>query len=112
MDPKLTKIRKRLYTDFDFYSRSALKIRTKEGNVKPLQLNPAQKILQKAVEDQMASEGKVRIIILKARQQGLSTYVGGYLYFSVSQRAACKSMVITHHSDSTRALFDMTKRYH
>ena len=112
MDPKLATIRKRLYTDFDFYSRSALKIRTKEGNVKPLDLNPAQKVLQKAVEDQMASEGKVRIIILKARQQGLSTYVGGYLYFSVSQRAACKSMVITHHSDSTRALFDMTKRYH
>ena len=112
MNPKLAAIRKRLYTDFEFYSKSALKIRTKEGDVQPLKLNPAQAILQKAVEDQLAAEGKVRIIILKARQQGLSTYVGGYLYFSVSQRAACKSMVITHHSDSTRALFDMTKRYH
>jgi hypothetical protein len=112
MNPKLAAIRKRLYTDFEFYSKSALKIRTKEGDVQPLKLNPAQAILQSAVEDQLAAEGKVRVIILKARQQGLSTYVGGYLYFSVSQRAACKSMVITHHSDSTRALFDMTKRYH
>jgi len=112
MEPKLKAIRRKLYDDFDFYSKSALKIRTKDGDIKELNLKPAQRILQKAVDDQMATEGKVRIIILKARQQGLSTYVGGYLYFNVSQRKACKAMVVTHHSDSTRALFDMTKRYH
>ena len=112
MDSKLRKIRKRLYDDFEFYSKSALKIRTKDGDIQPLKLKPAQQILQRAVEDQLKTEGKVRVIILKARQQGLSTYVGGYLYHNVSQRKACKAMVITHHSDSTRALFDMTKRYH
>lgn len=112
MDPKLRTVRKRLFTEFDFYSKNALKIRTKQGDISALNLKPAQRLLNDAVEQQMATEGKVRIIILKARQQGLSTYVGGYLYFSVSQRPACKAMVITHHSDSTRALFDMTKRYH
>lgn len=112
MDQRLKVVRRKLYDDFDFYSKSALKIRTKDGDIKSLNLKPAQRILQKAVEDQMETEGKVRIIILKARQQGLSTYVGGYLYFNVSQRKACKAMVVTHHSDSTRALFDMTKRYH
>ena len=112
MDKRLKQIRKRLYDDFEFYSKSALKIRTKDGDIQPLKLKPAQRILQEAVDNQMATEGKVRIIILKARQQGLSTHVGGYLYFSVSQRKACKAMVVTHHSDSTRALFDMTKRYH
>jgi hypothetical protein len=112
MDQKLREVRKRLYDDFTFYAKSALKIRTKDGDISPLKLKPAQRILQKAVEKQLADEGKVRIIILKARQQGLSTYVGGYLYHNVSQRKACKAMVITHHSDSTRALFDMTKRYH
>ena len=105
-------IRKRLYEDFSFYANAALKIRTKQGDIAPLKLKPAQEILDDAVCKQMADEGKVRVIILKARQQGLSTYVGGYLYFAVSQRAACKSLVITHHADSTRALFDMTKRYH
>lgn len=109
---KLKEVRQRLLTDFDFYSKHALKIRTKSGDIQPLKLNQAQKILNDAVDRQMKEEGKVRVIILKARQQGLSTYVGGYLYFSVSQRKAAKAMVITHHSDSTRALFDMTKRYH
>ena len=112
MDPKLRKIRERLLYEFPFYSKSALKIRTKSGDIAPLNLNPAQEILQKAVDDQQKTEGKIRIIILKARQQGLSTYVGGHLYFSVSQNKARKAMVITHHADSTRALFDMTKRYH
>ena len=112
MDKKLKAIRKRLYEDFPFYAKSALKIRTKEGEIAPLVLNPAQKVLQEAVDKQMASEGKIRIIILKARQQGLSTYVGGYLYFSVSQNKARKAMVISHTADSTRSLFDLGKRYH
>ena len=109
---QLKAVRKRLLTDFSFYSKAALKIRTKSGDISPLKLNTAQSILDEAVTAQLASEGKVRIIILKARQQGLSTYTGGYLYFSVSQRPASKAMVITHHADSTRALFDMTKRFH
>lgn len=112
MDKRLKQVRKRLYDDFSFYAKSSLKIRTKEGQIKPLVLNPAQQILDDAVTKQLKEEGKVRVIILKARQQGLSTYTGGYLYFSVSQQSARKAMVITHHADSTRALFDMTKRYH
>jgi hypothetical protein len=112
MDKKLQAVRKRLLTDFKFYAQSALKIRTKTGEIAPLKLNPAQEILQAAIDKQMATEGKIRVIILKARQQGLSTYTGGYLYFSVSQQKARKAMVITHHADSTRALFDLTKRYH
>ena len=112
MDPKLKQVRKRLYSDFPFYAKSSLKIRTKAGDVAPLALNPAQEILDEAVRKQLQTDGKIRVIILKARQQGLSTYVGGYLYFAVSQQKARKAMVITHHADSTRALFDMTKRYH
>ena len=112
MDPKLKAVRKRLLTEFPFYASSALKIRTKAGEIAPLKLNPAQQILDKAVQQQLQDEGKIRIIILKARQQGLSTYTGGYLYYAVSQQKARKAMVITHHADSTRALFDLTKRYH
>ncbi len=112
MKKKLLQIRKRLFTDFSYYSKNSLKIRTKAGEIKPLLLNNAQQILQDAIEKQMQTEGKVRIVILKARQQGISTHVGGYFYFNVSQRKAQKCMVITHSADSTRALFDMTKRYH
>ncbi len=109
---KATKIRKRLRDDFDFYAKNALKIRTKDGDVTPLQLNIAQQALLDAVQKQYAEEGKIRVIILKARQMGLSTMVGGYLYWWLSQRKAQRGLVVTHHADSTRALFDMTRRYH
>ena len=73
----LVAIRKRLYEDFGFYAKHALKIRTKEGEVKPFTLNEAQLRLLEAVTQQIESEGKVRVVILKARQMGLSTLVGG-----------------------------------
>jgi len=106
------RVRKRLLTDFDFYARQALKIRTKEGEVVNLRLNVAQQRLMDLVNGQYAAEGKVRVVILKARQMGLSTAVGGWMYAWVSQRKAQKALVVTHHAESTKALFDMTKRYH
>lgn len=112
MDDRLLEIRRRLHDDFEYYSENALKIRTKAGEIAPLALNDAQRILHEAIEKQIKERGFVRVIILKGRQQGLSTYVGGRLYFTVSQNKARKAMVVTHHADSTRALFDMTQRYH
>lgn len=111
MTPEQLRARKRLYEDFEFYAKHALKIRTKEGEVKPFTLNEAQTRLLTAINDQIKAEGKVRVVILKARQMGLSTLVGGWLYWYISQHQAQKGLVVTHHADSTRALFDMTKRY-
>ena len=81
MDKKLKAVRKRLYTDFLSIQSLLSRLEQKKGQIAPLKLNPAQQILQNAVDKQMAAEGKIRVIILKARQQGLSTYVGGYLYY-------------------------------
>lgn len=105
-------VRRKLFEEFDYYAAKALKIRTKDGEIVNLKLNEAQRRLLEMVEAQRRTEGKVRVIILKARQMGLSTAVGGYMYWWVSQRSAQKAMVVTHHSDSTKALFDMTRRFY
>jgi hypothetical protein len=112
MDQTLLEVRKRLFEEFRLYSKYALKVRTKDGEIKPFVLNEAQDILLNKIEDQLKAEGKIRIIILKARQMGMSTFVGGYLYSRVSQRKAKKALVITHLAESTKSLFDLTKRYH
>lgn len=111
-DQALLEVRRRLRDEFPFYAANALKIRTKDAKVVPFKLNDAQWILQNAIDKCIAETGRVRIIILKGRQQGLSTYVGGRLYSRVSQSTAKKAIVVTHKSDSTTALFNMTKRYH
>lgn len=105
-------VRKRLKEEFQFYALHALKIRTKAGQILPLRFNTVQKKLQKLVDRQMQIDGQVRILILKARQQGLSTWTSGYLYFCLSQEKAQKGIVVAHKSDSTRSLFDMYKRFH
>ncbi|WP_066803358.1 hypothetical protein [Sphingomonas asaccharolytica] len=104
--------RKRLLEDFEFYSRKALKIRTKDAKVVPFKLNRAQRRLLDAIIQQWQETGRIRVVILKARQLGFSTLVGGFLYWWLSQHRATKGIVVTHHGDATRALFDMTKRYH
>ena len=100
--------RKRLFQDFEFYANKALKIRTKDAKVIPFRLNRAQGRLLAAALQQWQETGRVRIVILKARQLGFSTMVGGFLYWWISQHRATKGIVVTHHGDATRALFDMT----
>jgi hypothetical protein len=112
MSNAVREVRKRLLEDFEFYARHALKIRTKEGTIVPLLLNEAQKRFCEVVIRQLQTTGKVRVVVLKGRQQGLSTVIGGLLFWWVSQHKAVKSIVMTHQSDSTKALFDMTKRYY
>lgn len=112
LSPEAIAIRKRLRDDFKYYSAQALKIRTKKAEVVPFKLNYAQELLMDAIEESIRRTGYIRVIILKARQLGLSTMVGGFLYFAVSQATARKAIVVTHKGDSTSALFNMTKRFH
>lgn len=113
MDPKLLAVRKRLRDDFPFYAKNCLEIRTIDGVIQPFYpLKPAQDRLLSAIQAQEAEQGYVRILILKARQQGLSTLVGGWMYSKVSQRRGAKAMVLAHRRDSTDALFGMVRRYH
>jgi hypothetical protein len=111
-ESEILEVRRQFYNDFDFYSRHALRIRTKVGEVTPLVLNAVQKRFHAACEEQRARTGMVRMVIVKARQQGFSTYVGARMYWRLSQRKARKGFVVAHKADSTRALFDMYQRYH
>ncbi len=104
--------RKRLLDDFEFYARKNLKIRTKDAHIIPFVLNRAQRRFMGAILQQWQETGRIRVIILKARQLGLSTVWGGFMYWWVSQHRATKGIVVTHKAEASTALFDMTKRFH
>lgn len=117
MTPEALAVRRRLLEDFPYYAEKALKVRTKpdaEGktHIAPLVLNEAQRRLQEVIDRQLAKRGYVRIIILKGRQMGLSTHVGGWLYSRVSQNKAQKAFVVAHDGKATTTLFDMTRRFY
>jgi hypothetical protein len=105
-------LRKRFYEDFGFYSKHALKVRTKKGTVAPFKLNTVQTRFDKEVDDQRRRTGRVRKIILKGRQQGLSTYVSGRMYSRLSQRKRQEGpRGRPQGGQHPRTLFDMYQRY-
>lgn len=109
---KLLRTRKRLFEDFEFWAANSCKIRTKAGEIKALVLNRVQKRFLKNCHDQLVTTGRIRSVVLKGRQQGLSTVISAYLYWWLSQHSAQKGIVIAHVKDSTQTLFDMYKRIH
>lgn len=103
---------RRMRDDFVQYAPVCLKIKTKAGTIVPLTLNKAQLYAHAMMEDQLKRTGKVRALILKARQQGFSTYVGGRFYHRASLNSGVGVFILTHEQAATDNLFNMVARYH
>jgi hypothetical protein len=111
MDEREKEIRRRLRDDFEHFASKALLIRTKSGAVLPFVMNEAQRYLHQQLEQQLATKGRIRALVLKGRQQGCSTYVGGRYFWKTSHRQGRQAFILTHQAESTDLLFEMTKRY-
>ena len=103
---------RRLRTDFPLYATECLKIRAKSGAIVSLTLNRAQRYVHQRLEEQLARTGKVRALVLKARQQGFSTYIAGRFYHRASLHRGKQVFILTHEQDATDNLFGMVERYH
>ncbi len=105
-------IRLKLKNDFGHYAGRCLSIRSKDGSIVQLSLNEAQNYLHSRLEAQRVRTGKVRALVLKGRQQGISTYVGGRFYHRVTHHKGLRCFILTHEQDATNNLFGMVDRYH
>ena len=99
-------------TDFPHYASRCLKIRTKSGEIRPLILNRAQRYFHDRLEDQKRRTGKVRVLLLKGRQTGFSTYISGRFYWQASLHRGTQVFILTHEQDATDNLFGMVARFH
>ena len=98
--------------DFEFYAEHCLKIRTKTDGLQPLLLNEAQRYVHEIAERQLRERGKVRIMVLKGRQQGMSTYIEARFYWKVTHQKGKRAYILTHEAEATANLFDIVDRYH
>ena len=103
---------RRLKEDFTFFAKHQLKIRAKDGKVIPFTLNKAQQYLLGRVNDQLARTGKIRLAILKGRQQGLSTFIGGYLYHRTITNRGLLTFIFAHDADGSSSLYGMVKTFY
>lgn len=104
--------RQQLRDELEFYARNCLFIRTKDAKVEPFHFNKAQQYIHERLEDQRRQTGKVRALILKGRQQGCSTYVGGRFYHRTTWGRGVQTFILTHEEQATQNLFKMVDRYH
>lgn len=102
-----------LASDFIGFAENHLKIKPKlPGPVVPLVLNRAQRHVKACLDAQKDKTGKVRALLLKARQQGFSTYVAARFYHLSTHNQGLNVFILTHEDDATTNLFGMVERYH
>lgn len=104
--------RKRMAEDFTLYAEKCLSIRAKSGKVVQFALNRAQRFIHGKLEAQKAETGRVRALILKGRQQGCSTLIGGRFYHLTTLANGIRTFILTHEDAATQNLFEMVNRYH
>jgi hypothetical protein len=99
-------------SDFPHYCRKAIKITDRNGAKVPFLLNGVQTELHRTVTRMLDDLGSVRLIILKARQLGVSMYVLARLYWLTSLIPGRRSYILTHKDEATTNLFDRLKLMH
>ncbi len=102
-----------LARNFEAYAQRILRILPKTGGAPvPFILNDAQRHLHRKIEEQRASIGKVRAIVLKGRQQGISTEVEGRFYWRITHSRGKRAFILTHEQKATDNLFGMVSRFY
>lgn len=98
--------------DFYRYAKGNLYIRNKDAEIVKFVPNIAQEALIDRVV-RLLDEGKpIRIIVLKARQMGLSTAIEALIYWWTTTNRNITSTIIAHEDAASKNLYNMFKRYY
>lgn len=97
--------------DFELFAKEQIRIITKNASqgFVPFSFNAAQVLINEKLEAQREKTGKVRAIVLKARQQGISTYCAARVFWKTFFTPHTRSVVMAHDSATSDALFNMSR---
>tara|TARA_R110000772_G_scaffold2839_1_gene10297 strand:+ start:4721 stop:6295 length:1575 start_codon:yes stop_codon:yes gene_type:complete len=94
------------------FGEACLKIKTKDKKIVSFKMNTAQIFTHNIIEEEIRKRGRVRALVLKGRQQGISTYVAARYYHKAAMNKATNVYILSHEQKATDNLFDMVDRYH
>lgn len=105
---------KRISAPFEIYAPDLLRIAVKTSGKppQPFELNKAQLYVHSRLEKQLEEKKMVRALILKGRQQGISTYVGGRFFRRQHALSNTNIYILSHEQESATTLFNIAKRFH
>jgi hypothetical protein len=98
--------------DFYRYAQNNLWIKDKDAEIVRFVPNTAQRELIDRVITLLETGQPVRIIILKARQMGLSTAVEAIIYWWTTTHKNINASIIAHEDKASKNLYKMFKRYY
>jgi hypothetical protein len=102
---------KRVRGDLRLFTSECLKVRTKSEKIEPFILNDAQLAVHEKLEEQKAKHGWIRAMVLKGRQQGISTYTAARYYHRASMRKGVSVYILAHEQPASDNLFGIVDRY-
>ena len=101
---------KRLKDDPILYFNTCLQIQNfGTGELIPFGLNEVQSIMHSMMERQLKEHNHVRMIVLKARRFGISTYVQGRYFRHAAMNRNKVVQITTHSKAATDVMFAMTR---
>ncbi len=86
-----------------------LRIRTRQGDLRPLRLNAAQRALERRSVQPAGSSRKS--IVLKARQLGITTYVAARFLVHTITRPGTLSVQVAHEQQAAEEIFRIVHRF-
>ncbi len=97
---------------YEYYASRLLWIKTKEVGLIRFTFNEAQAKLDRVVAKLQSEAKLLRIIVLKARQEGVSTYSEGYIFRASHLNENTRSVIIAHEVESGNQIFSMCKLFY
>lgn len=94
------------------YIENFLMIRTKDGRLVPLRFNPCQEKFYAEIKRQWKAGRPIRIIVLKARQEGMSTITEAIMYKQTATHRNISELIMAHVDEAATKLFRMNKTFY
>ncbi len=94
---------------FDQWAAQFLKIRDENGVLMPFLMRETQLRFNAILEEEIAQNGYARIIVLKARKEGISSVVQGRAVRTTVETPGWNAGVMAHADDACQAIFERAR---
>lgn len=113
-DPRIAKFAEKCRDDPRFFIESCLFVHDgmHGGQMQPFRINKAQDVIMRAVEEERAAGRPVRLMVLKARRLGITTFSEALLYWLASTRSLATVMEVAHDLDSAKEIHRIAKLFY
>lgn len=105
----IEEIKRRFRDDGLYYAKHALKLPNEDGDIVSMQPRPGQVKIEQAIQQQQAEGKPIRILTLKSRRLGSSTWSVATILRRLTQRSHRKGQIVAHDARTAAYLFDVAR---